>query len=71
MRLNTVCFTLAEQPTAEKIDALANAIARSGQTFLSPTVHQGVPALRAAVSNWRTTEDDLPKIMDALGCPAA
>lgn len=71
VRLNTVCFTLAEQPTAEKIDALANAIARSGQTFLSPTVHQGVPALRAAVSNWRTTEDDLPKIMDALGCPAA
>ncbi|MFD8717290.1 pyridoxal phosphate-dependent decarboxylase family protein [Streptomyces sp. NPDC059629] len=66
VRLNVVCFTLAERPTQERVDALARAVAASGETFLTPTVYAGVPALRAAFSNWRTTEDDTRRVLDVL-----
>jgi glutamate/tyrosine decarboxylase-like PLP-dependent enzyme len=66
VRLNVVCFTLAENPTQERVDALARALAASGETFLTPTVYGGVPALRAAFSNWRTTEDDTRRVLAAV-----
>ncbi|MFG3024255.1 pyridoxal phosphate-dependent decarboxylase family protein [Streptomyces sp. NPDC048254] len=66
VRLNVVCFTLAENPTQERVDALARALAASGETFLTPTVFGGVPALRAAFSNWRTTEDDTRRVLAAV-----
>lgn len=66
VRLNVVCFTLADDPTAERVDALAAAVAASGETFLTPTVYGGVPALRAAFSNWRTTEEDTRRVLAAL-----
>ncbi|MEY9949478.1 aspartate aminotransferase family protein [Kitasatospora sp. GAS1066B] len=64
VRLNVVCFTLAADPTAERLAELAQAVA--AEVFLTPTVHQGVPALRAAFSNWRTTEADVRRVIDAL-----
>ncbi|MEV6760382.1 pyridoxal-dependent decarboxylase [Streptomyces sp. NPDC051105] len=66
VRLNVVCFTLAENPTQERLDALGRALAASGETFLTPTVYGGVPALRAAFSNWRTTEDDTRRVLAAV-----
>ncbi|MFE1882856.1 pyridoxal phosphate-dependent decarboxylase family protein [Streptomyces diastatochromogenes] len=67
VRLNVVCFTLAEEePTQERVDALARAVAESGEAFLTPTVYGGVPALRAAFSNWRTTEADTRRVLDVL-----
>lgn len=65
VRLNVVCFTLAENPTQARGDALARALAASGGTFLTPTVYGGVPALRAAFGNWRTTEDDTRRVLAA------
>ncbi|MFG3041011.1 pyridoxal phosphate-dependent decarboxylase family protein [Streptomyces sp. NPDC048330] len=66
VRLNVVCLTLAEDPTAERLAALARAVAGSGEAFLTPTVLHGTPALRAAFSNWRTTEADTDRVRDAL-----
>ncbi|MEU9450108.1 pyridoxal-dependent decarboxylase [Streptomyces sp. NPDC048277] len=71
VRLNVVCFTLAEKPTQERVDALARAVAASGEAFLTPTVHAGLPALRAAFSNWRTTEDDTRRVLDVLTTASA
>ncbi|MCX4747526.1 pyridoxal-dependent decarboxylase [Kitasatospora sp. NBC_01287] len=64
VRLNVVCFTLAERPTEQRLAALARAVGQ--EVFLTPTVYQEVPALRAAFSNWRTTEDDVRRVVDAL-----
>ncbi|MGW7522243.1 pyridoxal phosphate-dependent decarboxylase family protein [Streptomyces sp. NPDC054783] len=66
VRLNVVCFTLAEDPTQERVDALARAVAASGEAYVTPTVYGGVPGLRAAFSNWRTTEADTERVLQAL-----
>ncbi|MEV6973706.1 pyridoxal-dependent decarboxylase [Kitasatospora sp. NPDC093806] len=64
VRLNVVCFTLTEDPTTERLAALADALA--DEAFLTPTHYAGVPALRAAFSNWRTTEADVRRTAAAL-----
>ena len=71
VRFNIACFTLAERPTAERVDVLARAIADSGETFVTPTVHGGTPALRAAVSSWRTTATDIDRVVEAIAGAAA
>ncbi|MFJ8487262.1 pyridoxal phosphate-dependent decarboxylase family protein [Streptomyces sp. NPDC094038] len=71
VRLNVVCFTLAEQPTQERVTALARSVAASGEAFVTPTVYGGVPALRAAFSNWRTTGDDTRRVLAVLTTASA
>ncbi|MFF8190841.1 pyridoxal phosphate-dependent decarboxylase family protein [Streptomyces bobili] len=66
VRLNVVCFTLADDPTEERVAALARAVAESGEAFLTPTVYDGVPGLRAAFSNWRTSGEDGERVLAAL-----
>ncbi|MFJ9422222.1 pyridoxal phosphate-dependent decarboxylase family protein [Streptomyces sp. NPDC101249] len=66
VRLNVVCFTTSEAPTGERLAALADAVAEGGEAFLTPTVFKGVPALRAAFSNWTTTRDDVERVAAAL-----
>ncbi|GLX99912.1 pyridoxal-dependent decarboxylase [Actinoplanes sp. NBRC 101535] len=60
VRLNVVCFSVPDVP------ATVQAVADSGETFLTPTVYQGAPALRAAFSNWRTADTDVDRIFEAL-----
>ncbi|MFV0319696.1 MAG: pyridoxal phosphate-dependent decarboxylase family protein [Microbacterium sp.] len=67
VRLNVVCFTLADDPTPERVDEVVAALAASGEGFVSKTVYDGVPALRAAFSNWRTTPADVDRVASALG----
>ncbi|MET9961820.1 pyridoxal-dependent decarboxylase [Streptomyces sp. NPDC006326] len=64
VRLNVVCFTLAAQPTEARLTALREAV--RPEVFVTPTVHAGTPALRAAFSNWRTTESDVRRAAEAL-----
>ncbi|MFJ3924030.1 pyridoxal phosphate-dependent decarboxylase family protein [Streptomyces sp. NPDC090022] len=64
VRLNVVCFTLADAPTAERLTALREAAA--AEVFVTPTVLAGTPALRAAFSNWRTTPTDVHRAAEAL-----
>ncbi|MDA3645215.1 pyridoxal-dependent decarboxylase [Saccharopolyspora indica] len=66
VRLNVVCFTLAENPTGERVGRLNRAVTESGEAFLTPTVHEGTPGLRAAFSSWRTTGPDVTRVADAL-----
>ncbi|MFG2225016.1 pyridoxal phosphate-dependent decarboxylase family protein [Streptomyces sp. NPDC048644] len=64
VRLNVVCFTSAGEPDAGRLRALAADLA--GEVFVTPTVYAGVPALRAAFSNWRTGARDTARIVAAL-----
>lgn len=64
VRLNVVCLTLAETPTADRLTALREAVGT--EVFLTPTVYAGTPALRAAFSNWRTTQADVRRAAQAL-----
>jgi glutamate/tyrosine decarboxylase-like PLP-dependent enzyme len=64
VRLNVVCFTVVEAPSSERLAALADELA--DEVFLTPTVYGGVPALRAAFSNWRITDADTQLIIQAL-----
>ncbi|OJJ16597.1 hypothetical protein BKI52_32295 [marine bacterium AO1-C] len=69
-RLNVVCFTLknhtAELVTQEQIKSFLNHLASTGEVFLSPTVYEGTPAIRAAFSNWRTQEADVQQAWETL-----
>ena len=71
VRLNVVCFTLADEPTQERVNAVARAVAASGEAFVTPTVHDGTHGLRAAFSNWRTSEVDTDRVFDAFLTAAA
>ena len=66
-RLNVVCFSLADNPTAERIQALVRNLRDDGEVFLTPTVYQGTWGVRAAFSNWRTEPADIDRIVIALG----
>ncbi|MFD4869340.1 pyridoxal phosphate-dependent decarboxylase family protein [Streptomyces sp. NPDC058412] len=68
VRLNVVCFTLADTPTTARLTALREAAA--AEVFVTPTVYGGTPALRAAFSNWRTTQADVRRAAEALGAAA-
>ncbi|GAA3159125.1 hypothetical protein GCM10020001_098960 [Nonomuraea salmonea] len=45
---------------------MARSVAESGEAFVTTTEYAGVPALRAAFSNWRTTEADVDRAAKAL-----
>ena len=66
VRLNVVCFTLAGRPSAEQVQAYLAALRATGAVFLTPTVYQGRPAIRAALSNWRTQPADVDQAWEAL-----
>ncbi|MGW4674633.1 pyridoxal phosphate-dependent decarboxylase family protein [Streptomyces sp. NPDC004324] len=66
VRLNVVCFTLAGSPTQEAVQAAVQAVAATGEAFVTPTSYRGVPALRAAFSNWRTTPADTERALAAI-----
>ncbi|WP_406176756.1 hypothetical protein [Streptomyces sp. NBC_00996] len=46
--------------------APAHAVAASGEAFVTPTFYAGTHALRAAFSNWRTSEADTDRVFEAL-----
>ncbi|MEU2897803.1 pyridoxal phosphate-dependent decarboxylase family protein [Streptomyces sp. NPDC001273] len=71
VRLNVVCFTLADRPDEERVTAFDRAVAAGGETFLTPTVYDGVRGLRAAFSNWRTSEEDVERVAGALASAVA
>ena len=67
VRMNVVCFTFnQEQPSADSISKFLARIRDDGRTFFTPTNYKGVPAIRAAFSNWQTIENDVKIAMDAL-----
>lgn len=61
VRLNVVCFAVPGD-----VGQTTRALAETGEVFVTRTVYQGTPAIRAAFSNWRTGPDDEVRIFEAL-----
>ncbi len=60
VRLNTVCFTVKDEISRnKKIPEILNELNKRGKVFMTPTVYKDVSCIRAALVNWRTTEDDI------------
>jgi glutamate/tyrosine decarboxylase-like PLP-dependent enzyme len=59
VRMNVVCFTFNEDVSAETIKHFLNAVRDDGRVFFTPTIYKGIPAIRAAISNWQTTKKDI------------
>ncbi|MCW3464453.1 pyridoxal phosphate-dependent decarboxylase family protein [Chitinophaga nivalis] len=61
VRMCVVCFTL-NVPAASReaaVDAFLEALNSSGVVCMTRTVYKGVPGIRAALVNWRTTTKDV------------
>lgn len=66
VRMNVVCFTLADLTTLEQIQQYLKAVRDDGRVFFTPTVYKGIPAIRAAISNWQTEDADMDIAYAAL-----
>lgn len=67
VRMNVVCFTFfQENPESTSIAQFLARIRDDGKTFFTPTNYKGVPAIRAAFSNWQTTKTDVDIAFQAL-----
>ncbi|KAI8593625.1 pyridoxal-dependent decarboxylase [Geranomyces variabilis] len=66
--LNTVLFRViaAANPAEDRTKAVLARVNASGKVFMTGTVWAGRSAIRAAISNWRTSENDLQIVTDAL-----
>jgi glutamate/tyrosine decarboxylase-like PLP-dependent enzyme len=58
VRLNTVCFTLKNGEAVE-VQAFLDRLNDSGKVFMTPTLFNGRKGIRAALVNWRTTDEDV------------
>lgn len=65
VRLNIVCFALKGADAARR-DRLLDALKADGRVLLTPTFFAGQPAIRAAFSNWSTSAQDIPLLLNAL-----
>ena len=66
VRMNVVCFTLRDDSTFETIQAFLKDVRDDGRVFFTPTVYKGIPAIRAAISNWQTEKSDMDIAFSAL-----
>jgi glutamate/tyrosine decarboxylase-like PLP-dependent enzyme len=66
VRMNVVCFALANDATEMATQAFLKRVSDSGDAFLTPTVLNGTWAVRAAFSNWRTQSDDVGRVFKAM-----
>ncbi len=69
VRMNVVCFTLAgeaKEVDSARVAAFLTRLRDDGRVFLTPTTFQGVAGIRAALSNWRTREEDVEIAWQAM-----
>lgn len=59
VRLNTVCFSLDEAYDPAQVHLFLKKLNERGKVFMTPTVFNGRPGIRAALVNWRTTAADV------------
>lgn len=65
VHFNVTCFTIND-PTEPKIVAFLKRLTEDGRMFLTQSNLKGIPCIRAAFSNWQTTEKDLEIMKAAL-----
>jgi glutamate/tyrosine decarboxylase-like PLP-dependent enzyme len=66
VRMNVVCFTLKDEITFEGIQHFLKKVRDDGRVFFTPTVYKGIPAIRAAISNWQTVNSDMDVAFSVL-----
>jgi glutamate/tyrosine decarboxylase-like PLP-dependent enzyme len=66
VRLNTVCFTLKGNDNQDKVQTLLTSINDTGKVFMTPTVYNGIKAIRAAFVNWQTNANDVTIATEAI-----
>jgi len=67
VRLNVTAFTLRGHAVEQSaVTQFLRRLEADGRTFLTPTVLDGVPGIRAAWSNWRTDAHDLEIVWEAM-----
>lgn len=66
--LAVVCFTLADRPEdGSGLDEIVRRVGKSGEAWISATMLAGrIPALRACITNFRTEESDLRRLIEVL-----
>ncbi|MFT3806049.1 pyridoxal phosphate-dependent decarboxylase family protein [Arenimonas sp.] len=64
VHLNIVCFAPKNADAATR-DAFLARLNGSGEVFMTPTVLHGRPAVRAAISNWSTSDSDMERVLRA------
>ena len=72
--MNVVCFALRGQESDDAqtaVNAFVKRVRDGGETFVTPTCYRGRWGVRAAFSNWRTRDNDLPRITKALESAAS
>ncbi|MCB9160274.1 MAG: aspartate aminotransferase family protein [Caldilineaceae bacterium] len=65
VHMNVVCFA-PRRADKDAIDAFLARLRDDGRVFLTPTVFHGRPAIRAALSNWRTEDSDVTLAWEAM-----
>jgi glutamate/tyrosine decarboxylase-like PLP-dependent enzyme len=67
VKLNIICFSIkGNERTLENIQKFLMAVRDDGKVFFTPTVYEGIPAIRAAISNWQTELTDIEIAFDAI-----
>jgi glutamate/tyrosine decarboxylase-like PLP-dependent enzyme len=66
VNLNVTCFTLAGEPTMIQVQQILARLRDDGRVYLTPTQYKGIPAMRAAFSNWQTEMQDAEICWQAL-----
>lgn len=67
VKLNIVCFTINNGAvSSDQVQRFLNAVRDHGEVFFTATVYQGIPAIRAAVSNWQSQPHDIEIAFRAL-----
>jgi glutamate/tyrosine decarboxylase-like PLP-dependent enzyme len=67
VRMNVVCFSLnKENLSMEEIKSFLDRVRDDGKAFFTPTLYKGTPAIRAAFSNWLTSEKDIDITTEVL-----
>jgi glutamate/tyrosine decarboxylase-like PLP-dependent enzyme len=61
---NVTCFALRDRP--ERTGQVLDRLTAEGTAFMTRTVYDGTPGIRAAFCNWRTTERDVERAYEAL-----
>lgn len=67
VKMNVVCFTLNDKAiTPEDVQKFLKAVRDDGRVFFTATIYKGIPAIRAAISNWQTQKEDIDIALEVI-----
>ncbi|WP_126246099.1 pyridoxal phosphate-dependent decarboxylase family protein [Chitinophaga rhizosphaerae] len=73
VKMCVACFTFnkEDRKLAEHIRVFLQALNKRGVVYVTPTQYAGLPAMRAALVNWRTTDKDIELAVQEMETVAA